>query len=225
MASTCFNVRSLRFGDVTPSFRVKYPRKEILVPALDTAIDEHALAVGLRIRGLRRARRLTLVQLAAEAGLSHSFLSQLERGLARPSIVSLQRIAFALGSSQVELLGGPDDDAIRDQPPTALVRAGEGRHGAYGTAAARMLTTGVRKFQPMEIVGSNAEPGGFHRHAEDEFVHVLAGSVGVDLGEDEHHDLRPGDSLYYVGGTPHRWHARDGGDYRLLVVKERPENL
>jgi transcriptional regulator with XRE-family HTH domain len=35
--------------------------------------------------------------LGREAGLSHPFLSQLERGLARPSMGSVERIAQALG--------------------------------------------------------------------------------------------------------------------------------
>jgi transcriptional regulator with XRE-family HTH domain len=39
---------------------------------------------------------MTLKELGQEAGLSHPFLSQLERGLARPSMGSVERIAQAL---------------------------------------------------------------------------------------------------------------------------------
>src|SRR3954454_20753948 len=39
---------------------------------------------------------MTLKELGERAGLSHPFLSQLERGLARPSVGSAERIAAAL---------------------------------------------------------------------------------------------------------------------------------
>ena len=68
-----------------------------MAPAVDVAPDVQAERIGSRIRRLRHARGLTLVQVAESAELSHPFLSQLERGLARPSIGSLEKIARALG--------------------------------------------------------------------------------------------------------------------------------
>ncbi|MFJ9906177.1 helix-turn-helix domain-containing protein [Streptomyces sp. NPDC101152] len=53
--------------------------------------------LGAAIRQLRKEPGLTLVQLARLAELSHPLLSQLERGLTRPSMPSLHRIARALG--------------------------------------------------------------------------------------------------------------------------------
>jgi len=53
-------------------------------------------AISWPVRSLRRQRGLTLKELGGRAGLSHPFLSQVERGLARPSVVSVERIADAL---------------------------------------------------------------------------------------------------------------------------------
>src|SRR4051812_35263730 len=53
--------------------------------------------VGERLRTLRSLRRLTLREVAERAGLSESFLSQVERGRASASIAPLRRIADALG--------------------------------------------------------------------------------------------------------------------------------
>jgi len=200
-----------------------HPTQEAPVTSLDAPVDQQALAVGGRIRALRRARGLTLVQLAGEARLSHPFLSQLERGLTRPSMVSLEKIARALGSSQVELLAPVDGRRSDDQPGVVFVSADDGSTGSYGQASARLLTHGDRPFHPMEMTGYNRDPGEFFRHAEDEFVHVLAGRLQVDLGPEGTRLLETGDSLYYVGGTPHRWNAVDDGGYRLFVVKQRPE--
>ncbi|WP_194241568.1 helix-turn-helix domain-containing protein [Galbitalea soli] len=185
-----------------------------------------AQRLGSRIRELRRARGLTLVQLAAQAELSHPFLSQLERGRARPSMTSLEKIARALGSSQLELLAVDDEVELPDEPTrTSLVRAGEGSRGHYGEGEARLLVHGRRRFRPMEITGNNLVAADFFTHAEDEFLHVIEGTVLVELLGQDSHILSAGDSLYYVGGTPHRWSALDEAGYRLFVVKEKPDKL
>ncbi|MEY2848599.1 MAG: hypothetical protein RI885_1264 [Actinomycetota bacterium] len=187
---------------------------------METDGGSDAERLGRHIRAVRRQRALTLVQLAALAELSHPFLSQLERGLARPSMASLEKIARALGSSQLELLAGAADLDREFVPalPT-LVRAGEGDRGAYSLGEARLLVRGDRGFHPMMFDADNAEGGDYHAHDEDEFLHVLIGSCTIDLGPQGCFDLAVGDSLYYVGGTPHRWFS-DGSHYRLFVVKQ-----
>ncbi len=193
----------------------------------DTAQAER---VGGRIRDMRRARSFTLVQLAEAAGLSHPFLSQLERGLASPSMASLERIARALGTSQVELLsvdeprygrGRGGDSAER----VSIVPAGSGTEGPYSEGTARMLVEGARAFHPMEYRGHNLEYGDSFVHDEDEWMYVLDGHVEVDL--DGHAPLRfaPGDAVYLSGGTAHRLRSFDGAAFRLLVVKEHPARL
>ena len=54
------------------------------------------LQLGPRIRALRQARRLTLRDVAARSGVTESFLSQVERDVASPSIATVGRIARAL---------------------------------------------------------------------------------------------------------------------------------
>lgn len=201
-------------------------QKEDSVSALETAVDRQTERIGGRIRALRRARGFTLVQLAALADLSHPFLSQLERGRARPSMVSLEKIARALGSSQLELIAAAEDAASEDpQSGTVLVRATEGTRGHYGGGEARLLVHGTRSFNPMEFTGDNLDGGDYFVHDEDEFIHVVEGIVEIDLADQGVSVLRQGDSLYYVGGTPHRWRALEPGGYRLFVVKEKPAQL
>lgn len=179
--------------------------------------------MGGYVRRLRRARGLTLVQLASLANLSQPFLSQLERGQARPSMTSLARIARALGGSQLELLAGAVGRTVGSAPDRhSLVRAGEGARGPYGLGEAELLVRGERSLSPMLFAGDNADPGDFHRHDEDEFLHVLSGACVVDL-EDELYELSTGDSLFYVGGTPHRWYSTTGSSYALFLVKQHAD--
>ncbi|MBT0768406.1 helix-turn-helix transcriptional regulator [Kineosporia sp. J2-2] len=195
--------------------------------------------LGARIRQVRRARGLTLIQLADAAGLTHGFLSKLERGLASPSMASLAQIALALGTSQVELLAGsgsgsgpaPGGPTGHHEPPAAarapgpvrVQRSGEGVSGPYGLGRARLLTSGDRRLQPMLSEGENTDPGEYFQHDEDEFVHVIAGRVLVDLGPGDVVTLGPGDSLYLGGGTPHRWSTGGPQPYQLFIVKENPQ--
>lgn len=51
---------------------------------------------GARVKDLRIQQRMTLKELARKTGLTTSFLSQLERDLASPSVSSLEKIAQAL---------------------------------------------------------------------------------------------------------------------------------
>lgn len=189
----------------------------------DTAQAER---VGGRIRDMRRARAFTLVQLAEAAGLSHPFLSQLERGLASPSMASLERIARALGTSQVELLSVDEPRRGRGAAePVSVVRAGSGTQGPYSEGSARMLVEGARPFHPMEFHGDNVEYGDSFVHDEDEWMYVLDGCIEVDLDVRAPLRLVLGDAIYLSGGTAHRLRSSDGAPFRLLIVKEHPARL
>ncbi len=72
--------------------------------------DPTAKAVGQRIRQLRGERNLTAERLAFESDLgSKGFLSDIEQGLASPSLRTLVAIADYLEVMLVDLLTFPDD--------------------------------------------------------------------------------------------------------------------
>src|SRR3954454_13334499 len=60
-------------------------------------------SLGEYLREQRIAAQLTLRQLAEQAGVSNPYLSQIERGLRRPSAEVLQQIAKALRISAEQL--------------------------------------------------------------------------------------------------------------------------
>lgn len=184
--------------------------------AAPTTVDESPL--GPRLRSLRTQRGLTLVQLAALSGLSHPFLSQLERGLARPSMASLDKIAMALATSVVELLADERDESAA--AGVSIVHAEDGVVGGFGSGTGRVLVDGARRpFRPIEYTGENTDWGEVIVHAEDEFLHVIEGRIELELGG-VRYLLGPRDSAYTPGGTGHRWRSADASAYRLIVVKE-----
>ncbi len=74
------------------------------------------------IRRLRKARGLSMAALAELAGLSQPFISQLESGAHTPSLMTLYRVATALGVVPGALFG---ETAFLPGP-----RWGESRFGA-----------------------------------------------------------------------------------------------
>ncbi|PZE91185.1 helix-turn-helix domain-containing protein [Curtobacterium sp. MCBD17_008] len=195
-------------------------------PTTDRVVDEQARRIGAHVRTLRRAARMTLVQLAERTGLSHPFLSQVERGHSRASMVSLEKIAGALDTTQVALLaaGAPVRQEPDDRRPE-VIRAGEGARGPFSSGEARLLVhAGPHAFEPLEWKGDNTDLGEYFEHHEDEFLTVLAGAVVLDLRGQDVLRLGPGDSAYYRGGTGHRWCSADGSAFHLIVVKETPRS-
>ena len=172
---------------------------------VQTKTEERSLEsqLGGRLRAIRHRRRATLRAVADRAGLSESFLSQVERGRASASIGSLQRIAAALGVSVADLFE-PDGTRTR---PRVLRRAGRPVLG-LGNLGRKFLLT-PRPLENLEVFIGELDPGGAtaaepytHGNSE-ELVLVLSGRIHLQLGG-ELHELGPGDSIDYPSSIPHR---------------------
>ncbi|MGI8998934.1 MAG: helix-turn-helix domain-containing protein, partial [Candidatus Limnocylindria bacterium] len=116
-------------------------------------MTQHEPMIGASLRSVRRRRELTLRKVADSAGVTESFLSQVERDIASPSIATLRRIAVALGTSIGVIL----DEA---GPHGQLVRAADRRVVRYPGLAARdeFLTDGSEG--RLQVIMSVVEPGG-----------------------------------------------------------------
>jgi transcriptional regulator with XRE-family HTH domain len=77
-------------------------------------------AIGAYIREQREQAKISLRQLAQAAGVSNPYLSQIERGLRRPSADILQQIARGLRISAEALY--VQAGFLEDRPPGAGVR-------------------------------------------------------------------------------------------------------
>lgn len=196
--------------------------------ALDSP-DPAQVTLGAEIRRRRTEKGVTITQLATAAQISHPFLSQLERGYARPSMLTLERIASALGTTQVSLMLAADPP--RQSTPldinlpegAQLVRSGEGASlplttGNREQSYTRLLVHGNAAFYPQEHFIERTEFDEYYQHSQDEWVHVVSGEIEVDLGG-ALAVLRSGESLYYAGGIPHRWRLGGGASAHLIVVQ------
>lgn len=73
-----------------------------------------AKQVGQRVRQIRTDQSMAQSQLASAAGVSKSFISQVERGVKTPGMRSLTAIAKALGVLPGDLMPAPGADGVGD---------------------------------------------------------------------------------------------------------------
>ena len=174
------------------------------------------------MRERRLARGMTLVGLAAAAELSQPFLSQIENGQARPSMMSLRRIATALDTTPQAFFGGPVGSASKP----AITRAADVRVVDVTSAAASssclLLLAGDTPFHLLEFHGLPTDFLEYWEHDGFEAIYVIAGDVDVDIAG-EISSLRVGDVLSYPSTLPHRLRSQSGEPARVLLVETRVE--
>lgn len=88
---------------------------------MEAAARKEAKAIGRRVRKFRDERGLTQTQLAKDAKLSKSYLSEIENGeTPRPSGRTLYALAQALGVTMSDLLGRQLLSNTEDKTPPSL---------------------------------------------------------------------------------------------------------
>jgi transcriptional regulator with XRE-family HTH domain len=183
-------------------------------------VEGQELQLGRRVRKLREGRSLSLKQLAAMASVSESFISQVERGVANPSVSSLRRIADGLDTSIGALFEGRQGNGsvVRAVDRLRLTHP-QHRWSDYllTPQSARRLQVILSVIAPGE--GSGDEP---YRHdSDEECVIVLKGRLEFSV-EDQSYVLEEGDSLTFESRLPH-WNRNPGtGETEVLWIITPP---
>lgn len=176
---------------------------------------------GGRIRDLRRKAQLTLQELADRAGISVGFLSLVERDKATPSLGTLASLAAALGVEVEVFIATP-------RPSESVTRQGEripfalndtslryeqlSTTLAGGTLTSLIIT--IPKDYKSEVVS----------HVGEELILVLSGTIRQTLGTSEF-IMNEGDSMHFMGDTPHSFSNIGDGEAKLLWTGTSPHVL
>jgi transcriptional regulator with XRE-family HTH domain len=159
-------------------------------------------SLGNKIRSLRQRLKRTLDDIATAARISKPFLSQVERGLASPSLTSLVGIANALGVTLQYFVDTPTEER-------SVSRGDQLQFFGFSDSAnlfARLTNlTGGRQ---LEAILVKMPPGKKHSevntHAGEEFLYVISGKVSLTL-EGKTFSLQAGDSAHYESTVSHSW--------------------
>jgi transcriptional regulator with XRE-family HTH domain len=158
-----------------------------------------ATPLGEHLRERRKVIGLTLQTVADRAGLTAGFISQVERGLAAPSLSSLTSICRVLDLDPGTVFAQP-------QPPGPTTKQGE--RPVWGIDPATMSYERLTSTFPGNVLRSviiHEAPG--HRsepisHEGEEMFFILRGALTVEV-ESQCHILRPGDSIHFDSRRVH----------------------
>ncbi|MEV4393220.1 XRE family transcriptional regulator [Nonomuraea sp. NPDC049607] len=164
--------------------------------------------LGGRIRAERRGRGLSVERLAELSGVSRSMVSDIERGAKSPTVLVLDRLATALGTSISRLLDEPAHEAVR------VLRHDRQRVLRDPSGWERRVLSPVLadvEFEFMRTtIGPGVDAGEFAPHARGsrEYLAVERGTLRLTI-DDRPYELEAGDSASYPGDHRHAF-ANDG---------------
>ena len=178
-----------------------------------------ASPAGSQLRQLRLTCGYTLREAAARSGLSTSFISSLERGVTGVSLAALRRLVEAYGRTVGELLAA-------DAPASGrLVRPAQRRvlDAGRGIRIEDLFAVPTALESQLFVLAPGASSDGYYRHVGEEFMYVLAGSLGVWLDDPhEFYRLEPGDALTFPSSVDHRIAALGQAETRVLWINTPP---
>ncbi len=173
------------------------------------------MKLGNKIREVRLFKNLTLEDLAKRTQLTISFLSQVERDIASPSVQSLRVIAKALNtriSSFFEEEEAKETIFIRRKREKGFVD----KRGVPGCEA---LASNVLNIK-MEPLLFNLEKGKgtgnlLRKHEGEEFGLVIKGKIDIFI-DDKKWNMEAGDSIYFISPKMHK--ILNVGEERAVVL-------
>ena len=165
-------------------------------------------SLGADIRSLRKARHITLVDLAETLGRSVGWLSQVERDLSYPDAVDLERIAAALDvsvSSFLQVDIAPEEEGY-------VVRANARRPIGGRTAGLTEALLSPDLTDDFEVIHSAFAPHSYLpeplTRPTQEVCYIIKGKFEIAL-DGKHFKLKAGDSFRLRGQQFQWWNNHD----------------
>ena len=156
-------------------------------------------AIGREVRAFRKKLDITVMELSRLTGLSAGMLSKIERGIASPSLGTLQALSNALQVPVTAFFR-----QFEEQRDATFVQAGHGlkieRRGSRAGHQYELLGHTVGKSTAVEpyfiTLTNESEAFPMFHHAGTEFIYMLQGKVGYRHGS-RVYTMSPGDSLFF----------------------------
>jgi transcriptional regulator with XRE-family HTH domain len=173
--------------------------------------------LGARIHELRKGHNLTLEQVAADTGLSVSFLSMLERDKVSVSVENLEKLARYFEVHMVHFFSGPEESPVMITRRTDILRSITAVD--RGPAAVTLLANSPNaRIEPLLIhIAPGREEPHFRKHEADTLVYILEGQARLISESGEEIELEQGDLAYYVN-LPHRRFANASTHQHLVII-------
>jgi transcriptional regulator with XRE-family HTH domain len=180
---------------------------------------EAVLNIGEKIRRLRKANNLTQEELANRAYLTKGFISQLERDLTSPSIITLKGILDVLGEELADFFLDIKHESVLFNQKARVLSSTSTEH-----MKVELLVPSAQS-RLMDPVLVSLEPGTSTEthlgHEGEEFGFLLQGSVTLWVDK-EPYRMRKGDSFYFASHKEHKLHNTGKSTAKLLWIVSPP---
>jgi len=167
----------------------------------------------------RKKRGMTLRELAARCSLSPGFLSQVERGLVKPSLTALMTLCEVFDVSVDSVIVDETKRSAGDRRSQDVTRSQERMKIRLGDSPVSFeFLSGGFADRINDLFLGHFPPGYSYpsfQHYGEEFGYVLAGTLIVRI-EDATHALHAGDSYHFSSERPHSYETP--GDERAVVL-------
>jgi transcriptional regulator with XRE-family HTH domain len=210
-------------GDPKPPINVDY--FEDLTGKIEPGKSETVSAVpcdqiGRRIQKIREQKGISISDLSQLTGFDKQMLQEIEKGDICPQLGTVIKLSKALDSALERLIGdeGRKLYAVTRRDERKIVARTTTSHGHRPAYTYMSLATEVkgRHMEALMVELEEISDDETSVHAGEEFIYVLDGVVALHIGDD-HFDLKPGDSAYYLSTTAHLLSAK-GGKAKILAV-------
>jgi transcriptional regulator with XRE-family HTH domain len=175
-----------------------------------------------RLREKRIEIGMTIKELSEKTGLTSGFISQIEHGIAEPSITSLRNIANVLGVASFYFL-------LDDINVSPVVKKNERRVLKFAKSNLTYELLSPNLNRQMEMFMAKLQPGEstcneIESHSGEEAIHILQGNMWIQVGSNEY-ALEKGDSIHFDSSKPHKIMNVGQAELEYIsVVTPPPEN-
>lgn len=182
--------------------------------------------IGAKIRDLRKAKKLTLQEVANETGFSTALISQIENNNISPPIATLSKIAHFFDIRISHFFSESEEDCPfevlksneRTIIPRVISQDGSVHGYFYESLSVRKKN---RKMDPFLLtLNEKVTNTDTYSHNGEEFLFVLKGRAELLL-DGRQIALNEGDSVYFDANLKHRLLSTSAEEVKVMVVVMR----
>jgi transcriptional regulator with XRE-family HTH domain len=161
------------------------------------------LQIGNQLRRRRKSAGMSIAELSAASGVSTGLISQIEREMVVPSVVSLYRIAQALDTNINYFFEAPSGQDC------GIIRSGNHKVITTQGISSYELLVPEQMEHNLDLVRITLKGGQIYDHDcvshEGEECGVVLSGVLTVLLDGQVYRLESGDSIYFYSTRPHKY--------------------
>lgn len=186
----------------------------------------HDYNIGAKIKELRRAKKLTLQEVANETGFSTALISQIENNNVSPPIATLSKIAHFLDVRIGHFFNENEEEipyeVLRGSERTIIPRvvSKDGTNHGYFYESLSVHKKNKQMDPFFLTLNERVANTDTYSHNGEEFIFIMKGTAELLL-DDQRILLNEGDSVYFDANLKHRLLSSGYDEVKVLAVVMR----